>query len=294
VARNLLSIILVCVLAAVSSGCTPNRASNRRLAVVASFYPLAWVAEQVGGRRVVVDDLTPPGGEPHDLSISARQRSEVMSANVIVLIGGGFQPQVESSARQSKGRVVDVGEGLTTRPSNKEGLVSDPHFWLDPISLARAASRVADAFGAVDPAGRAEYERGASRVGKQLDDLDLHFRAGLSHCRYSTLIVTHEAFGYLAARYGLQQLGVTGLTPEAEPSATSLQEAAGAVRDGKAGAVFFEESDEGRRVGTSVAGDIGVPALSLHTLESDPAPADYIATMERNLDALKRGLRCAT
>jgi zinc transport system substrate-binding protein len=107
-----------------------------------------------------------------------------------------------------------------------------------------------------------------------------------------TLLVTHEAFGYLAERYGLEQLGLAGLSPEGEPTAESLVQAEALVRNGQVDAVFYEETEEGRRIGESVGDDLGIPAVPLATLESRPSSGNYLTVMESNLDALAEGLGC--
>ncbi|MEW6059040.1 MAG: metal ABC transporter substrate-binding protein, partial [Actinomycetota bacterium] len=106
-------------------------------------------------------------------------------------------------------------------------------------------------------------------------------------------VVTHEAFGYLAKAYGLEQIGIEGLTPESEPSAASIQAATQAIRSGTAApVVFYETTDEGRRIGGAIAADIGVPALPLDTLAIGSPPRDYVSVMRATLTSLRKGLQC--
>ncbi len=268
--------------------------SDRGVRVVASFYPLAWVAQQVGGARVQVEDLTPPGVEAHDTTLSASQRADLQTAQVVIILGRfGFQPDVERAVADARGRVVAVARGLRLTPSSEQDLQFDPHVWLDPVLMERVVREVAGALEAVDPAGGDGYRRRSAATLAGLAGLDSSYRGGLASCAFTTFVTTHEAFGYLATEYGLHQLGLEGLTPESEPSASRIQAATLAVRAGRAApAVFYEATDEGRRVGHSVAGDIGVPALPLGTLESDPAPQDYVTVMRANLSDLEEGLRC--
>jgi zinc transport system substrate-binding protein len=259
--------------------------------VVASFYPLAWAAGSFG-TEIRVEDLTPPGGEPHELQLTARQRLDVQDAALVILLGKGFQPEVERAAKDSNGKVLVLLDRYTLLPSKEEGLEADPHIWLDPVLMGDIVGRVADALMDVDPANKDVYLREKSTVQERLIALDEKFRAQLSGCSLDTLVTTHEAFGYLARRYKLTEVGLTGVTPEAEPSARRIQQVRDAVRRGEAGAVFYEDTDEGRRIGRSVASDVGAKALPLNTLESDPAPKDYITQMESNLASLKDGLRC--
>jgi len=257
-----------------------------------AFYPLAWAAEEVGGSRVRVTNLTPPGGEPHEMSLTAKQRNEVNEAALILLFGQGFQPEVERAARDAQGEVVDLLEGLELLPSKDEEETADPHVWLDPILMAQIVEGIGDALSGIDPSGRAEYSERAETVKTGLSELDAAFRTGLRDCALKTLVTTHEAFDYLATRYELTKVGLTGVTPEAEPTAERIEEVRQAARRGEVGAIFYEPSDESRRGGENLAADVGVSALPLHTLESDPSPRDYLSQMRENLVQLRQGLRC--
>ncbi|MBI4260599.1 MAG: zinc ABC transporter substrate-binding protein, partial [Actinobacteria bacterium] len=261
-------------------------------AVVAAVYPLAWAAGSVGGDDVAVTDLTPPGTEAHDASLSAVQRSELQHADLVLLLPlDGFQPEVEEAAREAEGVVLRVpGEELVAERPEQDA--ADPHLWLDPEAMARAVGEIGAALGSIDPPRAGRLDRRAEEAESALLELSERYREGLTGCAYLTLIVTHEAFGYLADRYGLEQLGIAGLSPESEPSADRLRAVARAVAEGRAGAVFFEATAEGRRVGESVASDLGVPALPLSTLESRPAEGDYVTVMDENLASLREGLGC--
>ena len=289
------------VMAAVAAGfllasCAGSTASGRHtMQVVGSFYPLAWAAQGIGGMDAQVLDLTPPGVEAHDTNLSAREVAEVESADVVLLLGYlGFQPQVEAAAKDASGAVVPVDRGMRLRPSQEQGLSADPHVWLDPVLMERIVRTTSAALIRADGNDRAGLSSRTRNTLRTLTQLDRSYRAGLRHCRYGTFVTTHEAFGYLADQYGLHQLGIEGLTPEAEPSADQLRTAEAAIRDGRAApAVFYEGTADGERIGKSVAGAVGVPALALGTLEFDPAPGTYLSVMRANLAALERGLRCA-
>lgn len=269
--------------------------SSGVMPVVASFYPLAWAAERVGGSNVEVEDLTPLGGEAHDTTLTAGQRADLQSADVVLTLGDfGFQPDVERAAADASGRVVDVTAGLSMLPSSEGDLGFDPHVWLDPVLMKQVVEQIRRGLVAVaGPGEREAIEAGATRMETALEALDSEYAAALASCGYTTFVTTHEAFGYLAEQYGLTQLGVEGLTPESEPSAVRIQEAIDAIRSGEAGpAVFYGATDEGKRVGESVASDAGVPALPLSTLESAPSSGDYLSVMRDNLAALEKGLQC--
>ena len=259
--------------------------------VVAALYPLAWLAQRVGGAWVHVEDLTPPGSEAHDATLSAAQRADLQAAEVVLVVGiDGFQPDVAGAAAQATGAVVDVTAGLDLLDV---GASLDPHLWLDPALLAAVVPAVASALSTADPAHAAEFEANATTTREALTALDAEFRDGLADCAFRSFVTTHAAFGYLARAYDLTQVAVEGLTPEAEPSAAAVEAALAALADGTAApAVFAEATDEGRRIGRAVAEQADVPEFGLATLESDPAPLGYPAVMRGNLLSLQEGLAC--
>jgi len=273
--------------------------------VVASFYPLAFAAERVAGSGWEVIDLTPPGTEAHDVELSLGDRSALQDADVVLYLGDiGFQPQVEEAVTEIGGRVVAVTEDIPLAapiPEEEEELeegeeraeeTADPHAWLDPALFATMVDRVADGLATAYADGTAGFRDRATALRDELETLDERYGRLLRGCASSTMVVSHEAFGYLADAYGLEQIGLTGLSPEAEPTVERLGEAGAALADGRATAIFFEAGDEARRIAESVAADFGVPALPLGTLESEPASGDYLSVMDDNLASLRRGLGC--
>ena len=285
---------MLLALALVGAACRDG-GSDGRVKVVASFYPLAWAAERVGGSRVDVEDLTPPGVDAHDTTLTAGQRADIVTADVVLILGDfGFQPDVERAAQDAQGTVIVVSKGMQLTPSAQQDLAFDPHVWLDPKLMGAIVAQVADGLVAADPAGTSGYREREAATADAVEGIDASYGTGLAGCDFTEFVTTHEAFGYLASEFGLTQLGIEGLTPESEPSAARIQAAAEAIHSGAAApAVFYEGTDEGKRVGEAVAGNIGVPARRLGTLESDPAHGDYPSVMGANLDSLRRGLQCS-
>jgi zinc transport system substrate-binding protein len=247
--------------------------------VVASIYPLAWVAERVAEPAWEVVDLTPPGVEAHDVELSLEDRSAIQEADVIVYMGDiGFQPQVESAVDDASGRVVDAASFVV----GDTAAARDPHIWLLPQHMVKIAGAIASRIPASSP----------REVQADLVGLGEAYTTGLGDCRYETALVSHEAFGYLSDDYGFRQFGLAGVTPEGEPTAGRLTEARRLIEDGEAGAVFYEAGGESTRAVETLAADAGVPALPLSTLESEPPSGDYISVMEDNLESLREGLGC--
>lgn len=286
--------IVLLSLALVAAACRGGGSSGR-VKVVASFYPLAWAARAVGGPNVWVEDVTPSGGEAHDATLTAGQRADLQDAAVVFILGDfGFQPQVEAAAADARGTAVAVTRGMALHASSEADLRSDPHVWLDPVLMASVVEEVARALETADPENAAGYRSRADATLRRLAALDRAYSSGLGACPFSSFVVTHEAFGYLASRYGLAQVGIEGLIPGSEPTAGAVELALTAIRDERAApAVFYEATDEGRRIGESVAGDAGVTALPLGTLEAAPETGNYLSGMRANLAMLRKGLRCS-
>ena len=269
--------LLFVALVAAGCGAADEQAPQVPREVVASVYPLAWATERV--EADVVDDvvnLTPPGVEPHDIELSPGDVETIRDAELVVYLGGGFQPALEDAVDERNGRSLDPLE-----PGE------DPHIWLDPLRFARAVERIANAVGG---AGSASEEIG------ELNALDREYRRGLAECDRRVLVTTHAAFGHLAARYGLTQLSLAGRTPEVEPSPRELEELIEKVRESGATTVFAEPlvSDE---VAKTVAREAGVRVAALDPIEGLSqerldAGEDYLSVMRANLAALREALGC--
>ena len=277
-------IVLVIVAGVLVGGCSGASSGSD---VVAAFYPLAYAAERIGGPSVHVDDLTPAGAEPHDLELTPRAVARLQSARVILYLGHGFQPAVSKAVEQAKGQRVDVLAGLPLRAStgSEEGLTADPHVWLDPVLFARIAKRV----GAV-------LHRSAAPLQRDLLKLDRDYRQGLRSCTRRELVTSHAAFGYLAARYHLRQVPITGLTPESEPTPQQLARAVEQVRRTHATTVFFETLLS-PRLAETVAREVGARTAVLDPIEGLTAAEqeehlNYLSLMRRNLATLRKALGC--
>jgi zinc transport system substrate-binding protein len=283
--------------------------------VLASFYPLQYVAQQIGGDLVTVDNLTPPAAEPHDLELSPAQVREVGAADLVVYLSG-FQNAVDEAVEaRAPEHVVDAAdatelvvheEEAAQEHAEEEGEeheeeedtdATDPHFWLDPSRLATVGQAVADELTAADPEHAEEYAAGALRLGQRLDELDQEFADGLAACQGAALVTSHAAFGYLADRYALEQVGISGLDPEAEPSPARLREIGDLVEE-RGIKTLYSETLVSPKVTETLASDLGVDTAVLDPLEGlseedTAAGEDYITVMQANLAELEEGLVCA-
>ncbi|MDT0276025.1 metal ABC transporter substrate-binding protein [Blastococcus goldschmidtiae] len=273
---------LVCGLAACGSGQAAT--DDGRLAVVATSYPLEYVAAEVGGDLVAVTNLTPAGGDSHGLELSPRDVTTLTAADVVVHLSGALQASVDDVvAQQDPEHLVDAA------PLADHG--ADPHFWLDPMRMADLADDVAGEFAAVDPEHAAEYADGAERLQATLERLDEQYAEELAACRGATLLASHEAFGYLADRYGLEQVGVAGLDPHVEVSPARLRQVADDVRKSGARTIFFEAA-AGLGVAETLASELDLGSDVLHPIERVADDETYPELMVANLAALRRGLVC--
>jgi zinc transport system substrate-binding protein len=267
------------------------------VSVVTAFYPLQFVAERVGGGLVSVSNLTAPGAEPHDLELKPQQARQIADADVVVYLGG-FQPEVDETVRQQAGdRSLDVGtaQPLFDAPEGAEEEASgkDLHVWLDPTRLAAIADVVADRLAKVDGAGAADVKARAGALRRELDTLDREYAAGLKTCQRHEIVTSHAAFGYLARRYGLRQVPITGLSPEEEPTPQHLADVAQQARALGVTTIFFEALVS-PRVAQTLANEVGARAEVLDPIEglAPGSSGDYLSVMRDNLGRLRTALGC--
>ncbi len=292
------------------TGCSAaTRASGcERVTAVASFYPLQFLLERIGAGDVRVDVLTKPVAEPHDAELTARQAAELGDVDLVVY-ARGLQPAVnEAVAQMAAGRALDAlgvvpgDSGSDAGHSDEhadahEHAVSgtDVHFWLDPTKLAAVAEAVADRLAAVDESRRPAYEQRAAQLRRELERLDAQYRQGLDDCDRRVFVTSHEAFGHLARRYDLEQVGISGVSPEAEPSLARVRDVQRLAREHGVTTVFHESLGS-PETATTIARDLGLRTALLDPVEAitDRSPGrDYFSVMRANLAALRKANGCS-
>ena len=257
-----------------------------RLAVLASFYPLEFVVERVGGNSVRVTNLTPPGAEPHDLELGANDLVEVREADLVVYLRG-ISAAVDDAVNTAAGtRWFDV---TALARLEKE----DIHFWLDPLRLADVADGMAQRLAELDPSGADAFRANAAALRADLVALDAEFVSGLATCARRDLVTSHAAFGYLATRYGMNQESVSGLSPDGEPTAAALARVADFVRD-EGVTTIYTETLLSSATARAVASETGARVAVLDPLEglAEGAVGDYLTVMRANLEVLRTGQGC--
>lgn len=285
---------------AVACGADDDPGADGSLRVVAAVYPLEEAAVRVGGDLVTVETLTPPGVEPHDLELTPGDLETIAEADLILYLGGGFQPAVEDAiASAATGVTVDVLEAAGQRTpllDDPEGeLVNDPHVWLSPPRYLDVVDAITEALSDVRPVDAGAFRAAAGTWGTQLEGLARDYEV-LRSCDRDLLVTGHEAFGYLAADHGLRQVGISGVSPEAEPGPARLAEIRQLVEDEGVTTVFAEELLPADAVET-IAAETGAQVAVLTTIETRTdaqrdAGLDYEGLMRENLAALEAGLGC--
>lgn len=306
-----------------------GQSDSQGLRVMASFYPLKYLTEQVGGTHVTVTSLTPDGAEPHDLDLSPAMVDSIGRADAVVYLKG-FQTAVDEAVEQQSPKttidladtvsLVDAGEG-SNHPADEDeeegesgheghsheghedshsheghehhhDMAKDPHFWLDPQRMADAASFIGEQLAAADPANASDYRANASTTADSMRELAETLSNRTASCQSKTFVTAHTAFGYLADRAGLTQVGISGLDPDSSPSAARLQEIADVVKS-QGVTTIFTESLIDPKVAQTLADDLGIGTAVLDPIESQvDASKDYTAVMNENIDALAKALNC--
>lgn len=302
------------------TGCgtdSDEAAADGTLQVAAAFYPLEFVASRVGGDRVEVTALTGPGTEPHDIELTVAQTALVGEAD-LVLFQDSMQPIVGDAVEQTAdGATLEVEEVIDFIPFAEEHEHSDdehsedehadeeeghdhehgdedPHFWLDPARMATLAEAVASELGDIDPDYAEEYDANAAALVAELDELDAAFAEGLADCERDLVVVSHDAFGYLGDRYGLDIHGIAGLSPDAEPGPADIAELQELI-DAEGVTTVFSETLVSPATAETLAQDAGVGTDVLDPLEGitdETADEDYLSIMRSNLASLQEANGC--
>lgn len=315
--KRLATIAAIAALTLSACGSQPSNDSSHATGgnsphVIAAFYPLQWASSQVVGKDDPVDALTLPGAEPHDLELTPQQVASLADADLVVYLKG-FQPAVDSAIQQSGAKnVLDVGQFVDLQPlpadaeegghdhgdhadeEEHEHGDFDPHFWQDPERMEKVVTAIQDRLSEISPEKKATFESNATQAITDLKGLDSDFKKGLATCARSEFITTHEAFGYLAKRFNLTQIGISGISPNEEPSPARIAEVQSQAKEHGITTIFFETLTS-PAVAQSIAGDLGLKTAVLDPLEgvtSESKGTDYPSIMRSNLSALQSANDC--
>jgi zinc transport system substrate-binding protein len=273
---------------------------------VAGFYPLAYAAEGIAGDLAEVVSLAGPGVEPHDLELTPGDVAKINDADLVVYIPE-FIPALDAVVKTlDQSKVINATQGITLisgdshshegeeSHSEEEGhsdeSATDPHIWLNPSNMVLIGNSIAQALSALTSDSAINENR--SSFENALTTLASDYTAKLANCSIKALVVSHEAFGYIANAYGFEQVGISGLSPEAEPSPARLAEVAKIAKAENATTIYYESLVD-PKVAKTLADELKITAEMLDPLESPPASGDYLSVMQQNLDTLVKGQVCS-
>jgi len=311
-------IIFLCIVGVVGFGILSYtqkpQQETEKLSVLTSFYPLYFFATEIGGEYATIKNIVPAGAEPHEYEPTPRDVIAMEKSDVLVLNGGGFEPwehDVLENLHADEIVIVLAGEDFMTleieeehhedeeedgheEEHHHEGF--DPHVWLSPEKAQRMVEKIADAMILADPVHTDAYTNNAERLIATLQTLDTDYRDTLSVCATRTIVTSHEAFGYLADAYELEQVAINGLSPEAEPSVQDLAEVTMFAEEHNVTHIFFETLVS-PRLAETIAQEVGAQTLVLNpleglTVEEQRAGENYFTVMYANLDNLIVALGC--
>lgn len=298
-------VVVVSIIAVMGFGnrSSISETSDQRITVVASFYPVYFFAQQIGGEHANVTNVTPAGAEPHDYEPTPQDIARIENSQLLVLNGGEVDiwgDRVRQDTDPSKTTVIVAGENLMTQQIEDEEevgeLIADPHVWLSPTLASRMVDKILAGFVEADPDNAGYYQANVQELKSRLTDLDAEFQQGLSSCASTDIITSHAAFGYLASAYGLTQIPISGISPDEEPSAQDLANVAKFAKDNNVKYIFFE-SLISPKLSETIANEVGAQTLVLNPLEGltgeeVTSGKDYFTEMRSNLANLKTALSC--
>ena len=291
--RIILAAVLALTLVGSAAGCGTNDGDdNGKIQVVAAFYPLAEAARQVGGADVDVSDLTPAGAEPHDLEPTTDEVDDIEDADLVIIMGRDFQPAIEKVVGHSDAAKLTILDALgVPKQSN------DPHVWLDPVQMQQIVDAVRDELSEIDPDHADAFEANAADYNETLDGLDTEYEQGLGTCTSRIVVTAHEAFGWLAKRYNLEEHAIAGIDPEREPDPRHIADLTDLVKQKHVTTVFTEELLS-PKIAEALAREAGVTTHVFDPVESiakhkQEEGADYLSIMRDNLGVLRAALGCS-
>lgn len=267
--------------------------AGQKVKVITSFYPLYEIARRVGGEYVDIQNLVPPGAEPHDYELTPKDISRILESDILFVNGGGLEPwfsKITSEVQEKKVRIIDASKLFG------DIISGDPHYWLDPLQYMKEVDRFEQILSEVDPSHRDFYLGNAKKFTAELASLSDDFQMGFQNCSFNEFVTNHAAFGYLAKRYNLEMIPITGLSPEAEPSPKTLAALTDLLRS-KNIRYIMVETLVSPKIAETLAREVGAQTLVLNPLEGlvneDIALGqNYITVMRQNLHALQIAMDC--
>lgn len=286
----------IIVIAAVTFWHSTNPGDADKLTVVATFYPLAYFAKEIGGEYVSVLQLIPHNTEVHSWQPSVSGIVAVDEADIVIYNGANlddwFETDILPSINQGNKIIVETTEGVGLLET--DGLL-DPHTWISPFVARQQAQKIHLALVQKDPEHEQYYDQRWQELKTRFEQLDNNYMAELSNAQEDVIFVTHAAFGYLAARYGFEQYGVIGLSADEQPSAFVIADLVEMMLNHETYVVYVDPvySDEyAQALKDTLEIETGqsIQILNLYFMLGPFEGMDYFEQQESNLNSLKLGL----
>lgn len=273
---------------------------SNKLQVTASFYPMYFFAKQIGGDKADVYDITPASTEPHDYEPTTQDIVRIETSDLLILNGGMLEPwgdKIKDDVQGGRPMIVTAGSGIITKKMQEQGqTVQDPHIWLNPTLAKDEVANIEKGYESIDPKDATYFKANEQKLIKQLEDLDKEYKTELSQCKLNDFVTSHAAFAYMAQQYHLNQIAISGVSPDEEPSSQKLADIANLVKQKGISVIFFE-SLVSPKLSDTIAQETGAKTLVLDPLEGIPQDqldkgADYFSIMQQNLTNLQEALQC--
>jgi len=295
-----LGIIFVGVLTLIVNNIYKPAVQSNKLKITASFYPLYYFSQQIAGDKANVTNITPAGAEPHDYEPTAQDIAQIENSKLLVLDGTGLEAwgnSIKQNLNPKDTMVLTVGDGIINQKVMEDGQeVIDPHIWQSPPLDKEIVDKITQALIQIDPVNASYYQANATALKSKLDELDTQYKQGLANCAEKNIITSHAAFGYLATAYGLNQVSIAGLSPDAEPSPQQLADIVKFAKANNVKYIFFE-SLVSPKLSDTIATEVGAKTLVLNPIEgltNDEIAQGktYFTEMQNNLTNLRIALQC--
>lgn len=296
---KILSILILVSLMIPFSQALSDGSSQERIGVVVSIYPLKDIVEQVGGEKVRVDFIIPPGASPHTFEPKPSDMKKLNRAKAIFLIGGGLEFWSEKVLKSlsQRPRVEILSRGLPLLKedhvhSDKVKEIFDPHIWLDPVMVMGMVNSIRDTLIDLDPSNKNYYIKMAEGFKRELEGLHSTIKESVRGFRVKEFVTFHSAWNYFSKRYGLRIIGIIEESPGKEASPAHVVRIIEEIRKTK-GKVVFVEPQFNPKVAEVIARETGAKLFILDPI-GDPrikGRDSYIGLMNYNLSVFERALR---
>jgi len=268
---------------------------DNKIQVTASFYPMYFFASLIGGDKISVINITPNGAEPHDYELTPQDIVKIQESKLLVLNGEveTWANKIKENLKEKDTQILSAGENLTTGKIEENSVMSiDPHVWLSPRLAKIESEKIEIALANIDPANSGYYKKNLSNLESELDKIDSNYKSGLANCQINSFVTSHAAFGYLSKDYGLNQVAIDGLSPDAEPSLQKLVQITNYAKANAVKYIFFE-SLVSPKLSQTIANEVGAKTLVLDPIEGVLNNKDtYLTLMANNLQNLRVALQC--